>query len=259
MIIKVLAEEWRCAGVQEGDVLLVHSSIKGTLRRFLKQGLRITASDILDSFIMAVGQSGTLLFPLFNFDFTKGVDFNISTTPSQMGALTEAARLYPDSVRTGHPIYSFAVIGFEAKCFSGVDNFSGYGCDSPFALLRQFGGKIAILDLPDQNSMTYYHYIEEMNNVDYRYHKVFTGKYTDISNNTAIKQYGLFVRNIERNILTHVDPAGELMWKEGLYSGFKPKDGCGLRCVSAQNMFEFISQIILSGNAENILYRIGNP
>lgn len=258
MVIDNLVEEWRSAGIQEGDLLLIHSNIKGTLRRFLKQGIRVSPKDILDSFIMAVGSKGTLLFPLFNFDFTKGIYFDISTTPSQMGALSEVARLYPDSVRTGHPIYSFAAIGFNAKQFLSVDNFSGYGGDSPFGLLREFGGKIAVLDLPDQNSMTYYHHIEEMNKVDYRYHKVFSGKYTDILNHTSLKQYGLFVRNIEKNVLTHVNPAGELMWKEGLYSGFKPKEGCGLRCVRAQEMFEFITQIILSGKAENTLYRIGD-
>lgn len=255
-MIQTLADEWKEAGVQKGDVLLVHSSTKRTFRRYLKLGTKITPQDILESFLSAVGSSGTLLLPLFNFDFVNGVPFDIRRTPSHMGELTEAGRIHPLAVRTGHPIYSFAAIGFEAEKFREINNFSGYGSDSPFAVLREMNGKIAVLDLPDQNSMTFYHYVEEMHEVDYRYHKKFTGDYTDASGNTESKTYGLFVRNIKKGVLTHVNPAGELMWQSGLYSGYKPNHGCGLRTVSAQQMYEFVSDIIESGKVKNILYRI---
>ncbi len=253
--MQTLADEWKEAGVQEGDVLLVHSSIKRTFRRYLKTAA-ITPRAILESFLSAVGPSGTLLLPLFNFDFTKGVSFDIRSTPSHMGALTEAGRTHPLAVRTGHPIYSFAAIGFAAEEFRGVDNFSGYGSDSPFALLRRMNGKIAVLDLPEQNSMTFYHHVEEMHGVDYRYPKNFTADYTDEAGVTRSKTYGLFVRNVERGILTHVNPAGELMWAKGLYSGCRPNEGSGLRTVSAQQMYDFTSEIITSGKAKNILYRV---
>ena len=255
-MIQNLVNEWREAGVQEGDVLLIHSSIKRTLRRYMKQRMNITPQDILESFLNALGSSGTLLLPLFNFDFTTGVPFDIRNTPSHMGALTEAGCLHPSAIRTGHPIYSFAVIGSKAERFKEIDNFSGYGTDSPFAMLRDMDGKIAVIDLPDQNSMTFYHYVEEMHEVNYRYHKTFTGKYTDVVGTTESRTYGLFVRNIERKILTHVNPAGELMWQRGLYSGYKPNEGCGLRTISAQQMYKFVSDIIESGKAKNILYRI---
>jgi len=256
MLQESLANEWLKAGVQDGDVLLVHSSIKRTLSRYMKQRIKISPQDILESFLRAVGSSGTLLLPLFNFDFTKGVPFDICSTPSQMGALTEAGRLHPSAVRTGHPIYSFCTIGHKAEKFRSVDNFSGYGNDSPFALIREINGKIAVLDLPDQNSMTFYHHVEEMHEVTYRYHKTFTGEYTDASGSTVSKTYGLFVRNIEQGVLTHVNPAGELMWQNGLYSGCRPNERCGLRTVSAQKMYDFVSDIIVAGKAKNILYRI---
>ncbi len=115
-----------------------------------------------------------------------------------MGALTEVDRLHPQAIRTGHPIYSFAAIGFAAEQFKAIDNFSGYGSDSPFAVLRNMGGRIGVLDLPDQNSMTFYHHVEEMVGVDYRYHKHFTGDYTDYSGRTMVKSCGLFVRDIKK-------------------------------------------------------------
>ncbi|TDA70079.1 MAG: hypothetical protein D9V47_03140 [Clostridia bacterium] len=61
----------------------------------------------------------------------------------------------------GHPIYSFAVIGALSERFHGVDNFSGNGAGSPFGILCELDGKIAVLDLDDQNSMTFYHHIEQ--------------------------------------------------------------------------------------------------
>ena len=251
-----LSTEWRDAGVAEGDVLLVHSSIKGTLQRYQERGVRLSPSDILTSFLDAVGPSGTVVLPLFNFDFTRGVAFDLRSTPSHMGALTEAGRCHPSAVRTGHPIYSFAAIGSVSQKFRLVDNFSGYGSDSPFALLRTLNAKIAVLDLPDQNSMTFYHHVEEMHQVEYRYHKRFSGEYIDLDGQRAEKTYGLFVRNIEKGVLTHVNPTGELMWKNGLWRGDRPGERSGLRTISANQMFDFVSSIIQAGNAKDLLYRV---
>jgi aminoglycoside 3-N-acetyltransferase len=255
-LIQTLTGEWKEAGVQEGDVLLIHSNIKRTFKRYLKLGIKLSPQDILQSFLNAVGSSGTLLLPLFNFDFTNGVPFDINSTPSHMGVLTEAGRTHSEAVRTGHPIYSFAVIGFEAERFKLINNFSGYGSDSPFSLLRELNGKIAVLDLPDQESMTFYHHVEEMLKVEYRYHKTFTGDYKDSKGNIKSKTYGLFVRKISEGVLTHVNPAGELMWDKGLYTGFKPHEGCGLRTISANKMYDFVSDIINFGKAKNTLYRL---
>ena len=251
-----LVDEWLESGIQKGDTVLIHSSVKRLFKRYLRSGIRLTPEIILESFLEAVGDTGTLLFPLFNFDFTKGIDFDIRHTPSHMGALTEAARKHPNAVRTGHPIYSFAIIGAKADEFKNVNNFSGYGEDSPFALLLQMEGKIAVLDLPDQESMTFVHHVEEMLNVNYRYHKVFTGNYTDKNGETTAKDYGLFVRNIEKGVRTYVDPAGELMWQADLYHGARHNEGSGLRTIRAADMFDFISNIINSDRAEGILFRI---
>jgi aminoglycoside 3-N-acetyltransferase len=251
-----VSEGWKRSGIQEGDTVLIHSSLTKTLRDLRNRGIETSAELILDSFLDAVGSSGTLLLPLFNFSFTKGVSFDIRGTPSQMGALTEAARRRPGAVRTGHPIYSFAAIGAKAGRFNGVDNFSGYGSDSPFAILRELDGKIAILDLPDQRSMTFYHHVEEMHNVPYRYHKTFTGDYTDAEGAKEHRTYGLFVRDIERGVCTHVDPAGELSWENGLYTGYRPGEGTRLRVISARRMFDFVSNLIVSGRAEGLLYKV---
>lgn len=254
--VQQLAEDWRDAGIGDGDTVLIHSSLKRTLRRLLKQKLRVDPLDIVESFRQAAGPTGTVLFPLFCWDFPKGIPFDVRTSPSQMGSLTEAARLYPGAVRTGHPIYSFSVIGAQAELFRGMMNFSGYGDDSCFAKLRELNGKIAVLDLPDQNSMTFYHHVEEMHEAPYRYHKTFRGTYTDWSGDTEEREFGLFVRNIEQGVQTHVDPMGEILWADGLYRGDRPGDGCGLRVIDSNAMFSAVADTLKSGRAEGLLYRI---
>lgn len=256
--IATLAGQWRAAGVCEGDMLLVHSNLLRTIRVLVKAGrpMATVEDDVLASFLEAIGPDGTLLLPLFNFDFTKGVPFDLRSTPSHMGALTEAGRRHPSAVRTGHPIYSFAAIGREAERFEGLENFSGYGADSPFAMLHAAGGRIAVLDLPDQHSMTTYHYVEESHAVPYRFHKRFEGAYIGSDGTATTRAFGLYVRNIDRGVKTHLDPMEAVLWQRGLYRGDRPDVGSGLRTIEAAAFYDAVSEVIREGRAEGLLYRI---
>lgn len=255
-LTKTISGYWRDAGIVEGDTLLLHSSMRRTMGRLRELDHTIGVGEALEGLVYAMGCSGTLLLPLFNFDFADGAPFDIRTTPSQMGGLSEAARVRPGTVRTGHPIYSFAVIGHHAALFSGVDNRSGYGPESPFAMLRQLGGSVASLDLEDQHSMTFYHHVEEMLNVPYRCFKTFSGRYTNSEGFSSVREYELFVRRLDLGVKTDVNRAGEAMWTEGLYSGDRPLEGSGLRRLDAAAMFEFVRDIIVNGRAEGMLYSV---
>tara|TARA_Y100001934_G_scaffold145565_1_gene174815 strand:+ start:775 stop:1581 length:807 start_codon:yes stop_codon:yes gene_type:complete len=255
-IFEKLVMGWRCSGIEEGDMVLLHSSTKRLLRRLLRDKQKVSPKAILRSFMDAVGNNGTLLLPLFNFDFAEGAAFDIMTTPSQMGILSEVARTQPGVFRTGHPIYSFAAIGAKAPLFEGLENFSGYGADSPFAILYSNRGKVAILDLPEQDSMTFYHFVEEQENVPYRHHKVFKAPYTNSRGVRSDREFGLFVRNIDEGVETQVNQMGERLWEMGLYKGCRPGEGNGLRTISASSLFAATVEVIRSGNAEGLLYKI---
>ena len=256
-MIESLCDRWKRSGLEQGDTVLIHSNITRTVIEYRRQsGIKIGPKEILESFINAVGPSGTLLFPLFNFDVTKGASFDIRSTPSQMGALTELVRLQPETVRTGHPVYSFGILGKNSNAFRGVDNRSAYADDSPFGILKRIGGKIAVLDLPDSQSMTFYHHVEEMERADFRYFKDFKGQYTDENGSTYEKHYSIFVRDLERKVVSNADPAGEMLWQVGLYQGKRPMIDTGLRTIDAQKMFDFVKNIINAGNAKGLLYDI---
>jgi aminoglycoside 3-N-acetyltransferase len=252
-----LVAAWRSAGLSEGDTVLLHSSVSRTMQLQRSSDQSFSLTNLLDTFISAVGPYGTLLLPTFNFSFCEGLEYDCRITPSMMGALTETARLDSRFLRTKHPIYSFAVAGRRASEFVALENRSALADNGPFGLLRRLRGKIAVLDLDDQNSMTMYHHIEEVMNVDYRYLKSFTGRYIDMSGCAEQRTFDLFVWDEVRNVRTDVNRAGDLLWSRGLYNGQRPCQGSGLRVINAQEMFLAIAEVISTGRAGDYLYSIG--
>lgn len=258
-LIRFLSIQWRNSGLELGDMVLVHSSLKELLRKVHNElNIKITPNIVYDSLIECIGHEGTLILPLFNFDFPNTKFFDLNKTPSQMGALTEVARNHPESVRTGHPIYSFSVRGKYSYLFNDIDNQSGYGQDSPFAILHKMDGKIASIGLSDQNSMTSYHYVEESNLVQYRYFKEFEGEYIDKNGFKSNKTYKLFVRKLENGVTTDVDRAMDFLWEQRLYKGDKFDQGFGMRTIKFTDFFNTIDLIIKKGEAINYLYSIKN-
>ena len=264
-IVIELAKKWRDCGLLDGDTVVLHSDVRRILLHYNRLNQHktkgkekiLSVTDIFASFLNAVGKSGTLIIPLFNFDFSsKKTPFDIKNTPSQMGVLSEYARKRDDYLRTKNPVYSFAIFGKNKKYFESLDLYSALGKDSVFSRLIELDGKIAILRLPDKNSMTFYHHVEEMHNVPYRIRKSFTGLYIDANGKEKKETISLFVRDLDKGVQTLVDPVGELMWDQGLYVGEKFNQGHGLRTVSAVKMYKFVSKIILSNSALNNLYEI---
>ena len=145
-----LSDRWSSSGIERGDTILLHSDIRRLLYDFKSNGIKLDLKLIIDSFLNCIGKKGTLIIPLFNFGFTKGETFDINSTPSKMGVLTEFFRKNYNIIRTGHPIYSFGVVGSKNNKFLDLDNYSGYGEDSPFGVLKDVKGK-KILDLDDQH------------------------------------------------------------------------------------------------------------
>ena len=252
-----LSQNWKDCGLNEGDVVLVHSSLKQLILKLNKEfKLRVTPETIYKSLLKTLGKKGTLILPLYNFDFPKTEFFDIRNTPSQMGALTEIGRLDKNSVRTGHPIYSFSVTGHHAENFRNIDNYSGYGADSPFAKIRELGGKIAVIGLKDSHSMTSYHFVEEQNQVDYRYLKEFSGIYIDEEEHKEEKTYALYVRKIEKGVKTDVNRMMERLWKKDLYKGERPDEGYGMRTINFNDLYNETEKVIKNGDAIHFLYSI---
>ena len=180
--------------------------------------------------------------------------FDIRRTPSKMGALTEAARQHPEAVRTEHSLLSMAVIGDAAESFIQCRDYTGIGPHSPFARLHELDGRIAVLDLTENDSMSFYHHVEQLVGASHRWTIDFTVQYTDAADHTEPRNFGFYARRRDDGVVTAVDPMGELLWKKGLYQGDRPRQGAGLRTIRAKDLFTETKQVLLNGNALGLLY-----
>ena len=94
-----LVDGFRKLGVMQGDTLLVHSSYKSFGE---VEGGPETVVRALEA-ALGTDKDGTLIMPTFNFDFNKGVPWDVRKTRSKMGALTEIVRMDPRAKRVFHP------------------------------------------------------------------------------------------------------------------------------------------------------------
>jgi len=224
-------------GVADGDVVMVHSSFKSF--GYVEGG----PEAVIRALLRAVGSAGTIVMPTFNFDFCKGKAYDCNNTKSNMGILTEIVRDMDQSRRINHPIYSFSAIGHLAHELSEINNISAYGDDSMFAKLVDIGGKILILGLSYNNSMTFFHHVEEMVGCDYRYMKEFSGEIVE-DGIYRDKVCSMFVRDISSGIITSVNPMGERLESLGIVSS-DTIGRCEAKLMRADDVFEATKKVPL--------------
>lgn len=168
-----LEADLKALGVTAGDVLFVHSSFKSLGE---VQG---GAGGVVDALTQAVGPTGTLLMPSFNLvAHDKRADtWQIDSTPSTVGYLTEYFRTMPRVERWDHYSHSVAAMGAAAHDYvkdGCVDEGSQegmcspwdklpwgrtYGNGSPFAKAYERDGKLLMLGV-DYHSSTFVHFVE---------------------------------------------------------------------------------------------------
>jgi aminoglycoside 3-N-acetyltransferase len=226
---------FRKLGVVEGDTLLVHSSYKSF------GPVEGGPQTVIRALELALGMEGTLIMPTFNFDFNKGQSWDVRSTPSKMGVLTELVRVDPRAKRVFHPFYSFAILGKYAEILGSLRYKSSYERNSIFGKLRDLDGKIMVIGLSYTNSMTFFHHIEQMEGVDYRFLKQFTGEVTDWDGTTKVDTFEMLVRDIDKGVITEVNPMGELMEEARVIKSAKIGEA-DVKLMKANEVYEFTAR-----------------
>src|ERR1043165_8675027 len=119
-----LTQQLRELGVETCDVLFVHSSFKSLGP--VDGGAATVVEALEDS-------AGVILMPVFNLvaKDQRAATWNIATTPSTVGWLTEFFRRMPGTVRSDHYSHSVAARGPGAQEFVG-GHLSRAGDRSPW-------------------------------------------------------------------------------------------------------------------------------
>ena len=242
-----LVTGFRTTGLTAGDVVLVHSSYKSL------GPVDGGPQTVVDALLEVLTPSGTLIMPTFNFNFNKGEPWDVRTTPSHMGVLTEVVRVNPESRRIFHPFYSFAILGTLKDELTKARYKDSYGTDSIFMQLRKLDAKIMVIGLSYTHSMTFFHHIEQMEGVDYRFIKAFTGKVTDETGKTYEDTFTMLVRNIDLGVQTEVDPMGAVLEERGVVSIHKIGEA-EVKMMKANDIYRVTAEEMKKNPA--LMYRI---
>ena len=245
--------------IKEGDTLLITGNILNIVKRIGKENgvynYRSMINDIINKIILLLGSNGTLMFQTFNWDFCQNKGFNISSTPSQTGSIGNIALKREDFIRTTHPIYSFAVTGKYQDVLQKFTNKGAFDKESPFNFMVEKKVKMIIIDVPLQHSFTFVHHVEEIAEVDYRYNKSFTADYTDIDGNKELKTYDMYVRDIEKNVITDINKLEDIFIDNNVMNKYDI-DGITIREIDLYKSYAIIKDDIDNNKAKS-LYRIG--
>lgn len=144
--IEKIAADLRALGVREGGVLLVHSSLRSLA---LPGEPAERAESVVRGLLAALGPGGTLLMPALSYE-SVGADqpfFDALGTPSCVGALPEAFRCRPGTLRSLHPTHSVCGVGPRAAELLGehMRDSTPVGPHSPFARLPAVDGQILFI------------------------------------------------------------------------------------------------------------------
>ncbi|MGE0813098.1 MAG: aminoglycoside N(3)-acetyltransferase [Vicinamibacterales bacterium] len=175
--VEALAADLRRLGVRDGEVLMVHASLRAV------GPVAGGAAGLIAALDDAVGPEGTLLMVLgardewswvndhpedLREDFLADAEpFDALVTPAQedVGVLAEVFRTAPGTVVSDHPEGRFGARGRLAAALTAEVPWNDYyGPGSPLERLVDAGGRVLRLGA-DENTVTLMHYAEYLAHV----------------------------------------------------------------------------------------------
>ena len=254
-----LLDALRKLNIQRGDILYVASDITTLVFNMVnaygvsgKSEIDAGLDELVDTFQEAVGEEGTLLFPVFAWEWCSRGTHNVKTTKCEEGALANwILKKRSDFVRTRHPIYSFLVWGKDAAYLRSMDNQDAWSHSSPFYYMQMRGAKNLLFNIEPYQGMTFGHYVEQEVQVPYRHIKYFFGDYTDEEGITEKRMYSMSVR--DRGVVSGCSIRNDWLIEKSVAERVE-WEGNELTLVDLQKSYDVIKDDMVNNNGENTLY-----
>jgi aminoglycoside N3'-acetyltransferase len=160
---------------------------------------------LLSALLEAAGGSGTLAMPAFTLSFPKTRVWELESTPSEMGVLTEAFRKSPGALRSLHPIHSVTAVGAGAAALTGGWSASSFGPGSAFEMLHEADAWLLCAGVGAER-LTFVHYVEERCKVPYRAYKPFPGAVRSRGKDD-LRVYTMYARDLRFKVSVDRFPA----------------------------------------------------
>jgi len=182
--IERIASDLKALGIQPGDIILVHSSLKSL--GYVDGG----SETVIQGLLKAIGNDGTLLMPALSYMQNPHHIHNTHDTPSNVGAIPEYFRKRTGTIRSIHPTHSVCGIGklvSELFKYHHLDN-TPCGPNSPFNRMIDYNAKIIMLGCGLRPNTTM-HALEEYKNPPYLFGEDCIYTITDWDRKTYKKKY----------------------------------------------------------------------
>jgi len=154
-----IVEGLRNLGINAGDILHIHSSLKSM------GSVEGGADTVIAAFMDVVGPKGLVSFPTHTWGTVNARQpvFHEELSPSTVGLVSETFRKRPDAVRSLHPTHSVAAAGYHTLEFTAGHELDDTPCGphSPYRRLVEWKGKVVMLGI-NLECMTLLHAFEEM-------------------------------------------------------------------------------------------------
>ncbi len=232
-------------GIENGDTVLVHSSLKSFGR--VEKG----ADDVIDALISAVGNEGTVVMPTLAMkNFNDAYDTWHITKPSDTGLITEVFRQRSDAIRSDQATHSVAATGKNAEYLTkthgqsglriGIYGNSPFAKDSPWQKLYDMNAKVIMLGVTYEK-LTFRHLCEY----------TLVDRALNIAKEKGkCEEFAKFICTFETRPLR----SESLFWpylnhekfEEEIYkNGFSTEVPCGdavLKCIRAKDVCDFMME-----------------
>lgn len=168
-----IVDSLKACGIQIGDTIFLHSNIGFFGRMADVNNAEELCRNFMEAIQKAIGKEGTLVVPTFSYSFCHGELYNPFETPSDCGMFSEYVRKQNGVIRSLDPNFSIAAVGRLADYYTENPVHESFGESSFWERFLTKAGKIVCMNM-DCGS-TFVHYIENRNQVSYRYNKAFNG------------------------------------------------------------------------------------
>ena len=115
-----------------------------------------------------------------------------------------------------------------------------------------------MIDVSMRNCFTFAHYVEERMAVPYRYMKTFTAPYRGPDGCEETLSYSMYVRHLDKNVVTLIDPIGEDMMKTGKLKR-KIINDIRFSTLTFADFYEAAEKDILENHARKLCRYDGQP
>ncbi|MDD5869581.1 MAG: AAC(3) family N-acetyltransferase [Succinatimonas sp.] len=244
-------------GIKTGAQLLISSDIKRLMFQDMQkcriEKRKFKPEHLIDVLLEAVGPTGTIVFPTYNWDFCRGKGFDIKNSPCEVGGLNALALRRTDFKRTRHAIYSFAVAGFYQDQMVALDNRDSFADDSPFAFMYRHNFKNIMIDVNLTHCFTFAHYPEQMSDKyhNYRYIKNFTGDYIDENGVKTQRTYSMNVRQLDKNVVNQSEVLAPTFIERGAMTETKYGDS-SIRVLDLKKVYDLVIEEMINHDGQGL-------